>query len=62
MSWLRRLANAFKRTRVDQAIDEELQFHVEMRAADLERRCMSGPQARRQAERSRLSAGEHESR
>ena len=51
MSWIRRLANTFRRRALDRAIDDELQFHVEMRAADLERGGMAAAEARREAQR-----------
>ena len=51
MSWMRRLTNTFRRGALDRKIDEELQFHVEMRAADLERAGMTPEEARRTARR-----------
>ena len=51
MSWLRRLANTFRRRTLEREIDDELQFHVDMRAADLERAGMTPEQARRTAQR-----------
>ena len=51
MSWMRRLTNTFRRGALDRKIDEELQFHVEMRAADLERDGMTPEEARRTARR-----------
>jgi predicted permease len=51
MSWFRRLANTLRRRALDRAIDDELQFHVEMRAADLEQAGMAAEQARREARR-----------
>jgi len=51
MSWLRRLANTFRRGRLDDDIDEEMRFHVRMRAADLERGGMSPEDAEREARR-----------
>jgi hypothetical protein len=33
MSWRRRLINTLRRRTLDRAIDDELQFHVELRAA-----------------------------
>src|SRR5688572_9505699 len=51
MAWLNRLTNVFKRTRLDDDIDDELRFHLDMRAADLERTGMSGADARREAAR-----------
>jgi putative ABC transport system permease protein len=51
MSWLQRLTNTFRRSRLDDAIDEEMRFHVRMRAADLERGGMSPEAAEREAQR-----------
>lgn len=35
MSWLSRLANVFRSSSVDRALDEEIQFHIESRTDDL---------------------------
>ena len=35
MSWLSRIANAFRPSGVDRALDEEMTFHIESRIADL---------------------------
>jgi hypothetical protein len=35
MSWLSRIANAFRASGVDRALDEEMTFHIESRIADL---------------------------
>jgi putative ABC transport system permease protein len=51
MSWRRRLINTLRRRTLDRAIDDELQFHVELRAADLERAGMPAGDARREARR-----------
>src|SRR5262245_9451733 len=51
MSWRRRLINTVRRRTLDRAIDEELQSHVELRAADLERTGMPADAARREARR-----------
>ena len=51
MSWRRRLINTLRRRTLDRAIDEELQSHVELRAADLERTGMPADTARREARR-----------
>jgi putative ABC transport system permease protein len=51
MSWMRRLTNTFRRRALDRKIDEELQFHVDMRAADFERDGMPSEAARRTARR-----------
>jgi len=57
MSRLRRFANVFRRNRLDADIDAELRFHVEMRAADLERAGMAPEHARREAARLLGNAG-----
>ena len=49
MSWLRRVANVFGRRGLDATIDRELEFHVDMRAADLERAGLAPADARRRA-------------
>ena len=51
MSWRRRLINTIRRRTLDRAIDDELQFHVELRAADLQRGGMAADDARREARR-----------
>ena len=51
MSWLRRLANVLRREKLDTDIDAELQFHLEMRAADLRREGRAPADARREASR-----------
>ena len=51
MSWTRRLINTFRRRTLERAIDDELQFHAELRAADLQRAGMSADDARREARR-----------
>lgn len=51
MSWLRRLINTLRRRTLDREIDDELQFHMEARAADLQRGGMSADAARCQARR-----------
>ena len=51
MSWIRRLLNTLRRRTLDREIDDELQFHVELRAADLQRAGMSADEARREARR-----------
>jgi putative ABC transport system permease protein len=51
MSWMRRLTNTFRRRALDRKIDEELQFHVDMRAAGFERDGMPPEAARRTARR-----------
>jgi putative ABC transport system permease protein len=51
MSWIRRLINTFRRPTLDRKIDEELQFHLESRAADFQRAGLSADDARRKARR-----------
>src|SRR5262249_32952312 len=51
MSWRRRLFNTLRRGTLDRAIDDELQSHVELRTADLQRGGMSAGDARREARR-----------
>jgi putative ABC transport system permease protein len=51
MSWIRRLTNTLRRRTLDRDIDDELRFHVELRAADLQRTGMSADDARREARR-----------
>jgi putative ABC transport system permease protein len=51
MSWIRRLINTLRRRTLDREIDDELRFHVELRAADLQRAGMSADDARREARR-----------
>jgi len=47
----RRLINTIRRQKLDRAIDEELQVHLELRAADLQRAGMPADDARREARR-----------
>lgn len=51
MAWVRRLINTLRRRTLDRQIDEELQFHVESRAADLQRAGLSPDEARIKAGR-----------
>jgi putative ABC transport system permease protein len=51
MSWIRRLINTVRRRTLDREIDHELRFHVELRAADLQRAGMAADEARREARR-----------
>jgi putative ABC transport system permease protein len=51
MSWLTRLANVFRSTRLDRDLDDELQFHIETRTEDLIATGLSPEEARRQAQR-----------
>src|SRR4051812_48085397 len=49
MSIVRRVANLFSRSKLDQEIEAELQSHIEMRIADNIERGMSPAEARREA-------------
>jgi predicted permease len=49
MSWLSRVVNVFRPGRVTDDLDEELAFHVEARARDLEAAGLSRDQAQREA-------------
>lgn len=49
MAAFRRIANLFRRSRLDREIDEELQAHIEMRIEDNVARGMSPKDARREA-------------
>src|SRR6185295_10854627 len=51
MSWLDRLGNLFRSGRLAREIDEELEFHLEMRARDLEAQGHAPEAARRRARR-----------
>src|SRR5688500_11749797 len=51
MSRLRRFLNVFRRSRVNDDIERELQFHLEMRAEDFRRAGLSDAEARREAGR-----------
>ena len=51
MPWIRRLINTVRRRTLDREIDDELRFHVELRAADLQRAGRSADDARREARR-----------
>ena len=51
MSWMRRLLNTLRRRALDREIEDELQFHVESRATDLQRAGLSADDARREARR-----------
>jgi putative ABC transport system permease protein len=51
MSWIRRLINTLRRPTLDSKIEEELQFHLQLRAADLQRAGLSADEARREARR-----------
>jgi predicted permease len=47
--WAMRLLSLFRRRQLDERLDDELGFHLEMAARDLEARGLSPQQARRQA-------------
>jgi putative ABC transport system permease protein len=51
MSWIRRLRNTLRRRTLDREIEDELQFHADLRAADLQRAGLSAHDARREARR-----------
>src|SRR5579872_456518 len=51
MSWLSRVANAFRGGRVDRELDEELRFHLEARADELKSGGMDAGEALRQVRR-----------
>ena len=51
MSWLSRLANAFRTSRVDRALDEEAAFHLECRINELIAAGLSPTEAEAQARR-----------
>ena len=45
MSWLSRLTNVFRSSRVNRDLDDELLFHIEARTGELVRRGMTREQA-----------------
>jgi putative ABC transport system permease protein len=51
MSWLSRLANAFRSDRLDRDLDEELRFHIEARTDELVARGLAPEEAARDARR-----------
>ena len=51
MSWLSRVANAFRQSRVDRALDEEAAFHLECRINELVAAGLSPKEAEAQARR-----------
>src|SRR5580704_12938808 len=51
MSWLSRLANAFRSDRLDRDLDEELRFHIEARTDELVARGLAPDDAAREARR-----------
>jgi len=51
MSWLSRLANAFRSGRMDRELDEELRFHMESRKEEMVRQGVSAQEAERTVRR-----------
>src|ERR1700746_1227528 len=51
MSCIRRLHSSFQKQKLDENLDEELQFHIEMRAQEFIASGMTPEDARRQAAR-----------
>ena len=51
MSWIRRLRSSFQRQNVEENLDEELQFHIEMRTQEFIAAGVPPEEARRQATR-----------
>jgi len=51
MSWISRIANAFRPGQTAAALDDELQFHLDQRVADLVRGGLSRPEAELRARR-----------
>jgi predicted permease len=49
ISWTARLATLFRRRQLDERLEEELQFHLEMASQELEQRGVSRDQAKRTA-------------
>ncbi len=49
MKWFTTLGNLFRFQKVDRDLDEELRFHLDMRAAEYEKAGLSPEEARRQA-------------
>jgi putative ABC transport system permease protein len=49
MSWISRLVNVVRSSRVDRDLDSEIQFHLEARAAEFANAGMSAEEARRRA-------------
>jgi predicted permease len=49
MSWLHRLVDTFRTDRIDRDLDDEMRFHLDMRAQAYEREGMSPAEARREA-------------
>ncbi len=51
MSWARRLRSSLQKQKLDENLDEELQFHIEMRVKEFIAAGMTPEDARRQAAR-----------
>ena len=51
MSWIRRFTNLFRQNRLEEDIDDELRFHIEEKAAELERQGISPAAAAAEARR-----------
>src|SRR6266550_9290698 len=51
MSWIRRLRSLFEKQKLEENLDDELQFHIEMRAQEFIAAGMAPGEARRQAAR-----------
>src|SRR5678809_190929 len=51
MSWLSRLVNVIRPNRLDSDLDDEIRFHREARAHDLEQSGLTAEESRRQAQR-----------
>src|SRR6266850_2012775 len=51
MSWIRRLRSLFEKQKLEDQLDEELQFHIEMRAQEFIATGMTPEEARYRAQR-----------
>jgi hypothetical protein len=51
MSWLRRLRSSFQEQKLDENLDDELQFHIEMRVKEFIAEGMPPEEARYRAQR-----------
>src|SRR6266576_647319 len=51
MSWIRRLRSLFEKQKLEENLDDELQFHIEMRAQEFIAAGMTPGEARHQAAR-----------
>src|SRR5260370_19720819 len=51
MSWIRRLRSSFQKQKLEENLDNELQFHIEMRTQEFIAAGMPPDEARRQAAR-----------